>query len=99
MYLSVPMPDKKSSSGINISDCLMEFSKEEFLEKENSWWCEKCKKLQPAKKKIDIWKLPNILIICIKRFKVLKNHSVLKLNDVVNFPLNNLDLSPYVSSP
>lgn len=48
---------------------------------------------------MDIWKLPSILIICLKRFKHKNNSQVTKINDLVTFPINNLDLTPYISSP
>ena len=49
-----------------------------------------------AKKKIDIWKLPPILIVHLKRFEFTKSRAG-KIKDPVEFPLTNLDLKPYVS--
>jgi len=70
------------------------------LDGHNQWYCERCKKHQPAVKKMDVWKLPSILIVCLKRFRFggTKGQGS-KLDDLVSFPMNNLDLSPYVSSP
>ncbi|CDW76396.1 ubiquitin carboxyl-terminal hydrolase family protein [Stylonychia lemnae] len=100
MYLSVPIANQKDpSKPIQLQDCLEDFSKQEILDNQNKWYCEQCKKHQPASKKIDIWKLPSILIICLKRFKFMGRNKYLKINDMVSFPMNNLDLSPYVSSP
>jgi len=82
-----------------LQECLAEYSKREYLDGQNKWYCEKCKKHQPAVKKIDIWKLPSILIVCFKRFKLTTKNKYNKIEDHIEFPMNNLDLSPYVSSP
>jgi ubiquitin C-terminal hydrolase len=43
-------------------------------------------------KEIQFWNLPNVLIISLKRF----SNGIEKLNHLVDFPLENLDLSKYV---
>jgi len=42
---------------------LFAFSEEEMLKGENKWYCGKCKDHVSALKKMDIYKLPNILVI------------------------------------
>ena len=59
----------------------------------NEWYCENCKKKQRAKKKLEIYHTPKILIIQIKRFS-----HVNKINTKVDFPLKDLDLSKYILS-
>ena len=59
-------------------------------------YCPTCKKPQQATKKLDLWRLPEILVVHLKRFsysRYLKN----KLETFVDFPINNLDLSTYVA--
>ena len=46
-----------------------------------------------AKKKLDIWSLPDILIIHLKRFSPFR-----KLNTFVDFPLTGLDMSKFLKS-
>lgn len=65
MYLSLPIPDRDE---VSLMDCVNEYLKEETLDGENQWFCEKCKVKVDAIKKIDLWKLPTILIIHLKRF-------------------------------
>ena len=95
----------KKESNISLYDCLEAFSLEEKLEKENAWYCNKCNKHQLALKKLEIYKSPYILIVQIKRFKMKTNYAALsslvnRKNDcLINFPLDNLDLSPYVVGP
>eukprot|EP00380_Ascogregarina_taiwanensis_P017718 284816954_6 len=53
---------------VNLLDCLAEFQREEQLGPDNMWFCNRCKEHRQAKKKIDVWKLPKVLIIHLKRF-------------------------------
>ena len=93
MHLSVPIP---ASTNPTLEQCVQEFTKEETLEGEDKWKCPRCKAMQMAKKKIDIWKLPSILIVHLKRFEFTKSRAG-KIKDHVEFPLVNLNLKPYVS--
>jgi ubiquitin C-terminal hydrolase len=45
---------------------------------------------------MDIWKLPSILIVHLKRFEF-SSYKKSKIKEYVDFPLKNLDLSLYVS--
>lgn len=45
------------------------FTSEEELVGGDQWYCSRCKKFRDATKKFDLWKLPDILIIHLKRFK------------------------------
>ena len=58
------------------------------------WNCPQCKKPRDAAKIIEIWSLPRLLIIHLKRFKY--NVWRDKITTTVNFELDNLDLSRYV---
>ena len=87
---------------INIYDFFEAFRTEEKLEKENSWYCSNCKKNQEALKKQEIYRVPNILIVQIKRFDciteniyegLLKNK---KNESLVVFPIEGLDIRKYV---
>jgi hypothetical protein len=78
-------------------DCLVEFTKDETLP-DTSWRCPKCKTYVRAAKKIDIWKVPPLLIIHLKRFYYDKL-SYGKLGNRIEFPVTGLDISSYVSGP
>ncbi|ORY31587.1 hypothetical protein BCR39DRAFT_558054 [Naematelia encephala] len=82
---------KKAGKPISLEDCLDEFSKEETLGQDDLWYCPQCKKHQAATKKLDIYKAPDILVICIKRFGSSRRLSD-KLDNMVNFPIDGLDL-------
>uniref|UniRef100_A0A915JJC1 ubiquitinyl hydrolase 1 n=1 Tax=Romanomermis culicivorax TaxID=13658 RepID=A0A915JJC1_ROMCU len=52
-----------------LNDLLVWFSESERLQNENSWYCSTCKQHQEAEKTMQLWKLPPILIIHLKRFR------------------------------
>lgn len=56
-------------ASVSISECLENFEKEEVLGKDNEWFCPKCQDFVLAKKQMKIFKVPKILVFCLKRFK------------------------------
>ena len=82
---------EKNEDELNLLDLLENFGKKEKLTEENKWFCPKCKKEQLAEKKIEIFTIPEILILHLKRFK-----NNLKLGNLVNFPIENLDMEKYI---
>ena len=85
-----------------LNDCLNYFCEEELLNKENMWYCNKCKKHNIAKKQIKLYRMPKYLIIQLKKFENNKNffnYMNEKKKDVyIKYPINNLDLSDYVDN-
>ena len=82
-----------------LNDCLKLFCEEELLNNDNMWYCNRCKKHKPAKKQIRLFKLPNYLIIQLKKFKYSNGYfySSNDKNDIfIKYPINNLDLSNYI---
>ncbi|OWM69055.1 ubiquitin carboxyl-terminal hydrolase 8 [Punica granatum] len=82
---------------VSLYKCLEAFLTEEPLGPEDMWFCPRCKEHRQASKKLDLWRLPEILVIHLKRFsysRYLKN----KLETYVDFPIDDLDLSTYVAS-
>jgi ubiquitin C-terminal hydrolase len=96
-FLPLPIPDSsKSSSTCHIDDCFDEFCKTEHIDQYGKWFCEKCGELTNAKKSIKLWKLPQILIIQLKRFDY-DLRSYAKINTRVTYPLKSLDVNYHVS--
>ncbi|KAF9221344.1 cysteine proteinase [Gyrodon lividus] len=89
------MASEKKNKGISIDDCLIEFTKEEQLGEDDLWYCPRCKKHQQATKKFDLWKVPDILAVHLKRFS---NSRALrdKIDTFVDFPIEGLDLTHLV---
>jgi ubiquitin carboxyl-terminal hydrolase 8 len=71
MYLSLPIvnADSGSNKKTTLSDCLQAYLQEETLTGDNQWYCSKCQTHVDATKKTDLWIVPPILIIHLKRFK------------------------------
>ena len=63
------------------------------MEGENAWYNEKTKQREDILKRIVFWSLPNVLIITLKRFSP---DGQSKINGLIDFPLDNLELSKYV---
>ena len=55
----------------SIDNCITQLSMKEQLDKDNTWYCPKCKEHREAFKQLEIMICPKILIIQIKRFKPL----------------------------
>jgi ubiquitin carboxyl-terminal hydrolase 4/11/15 len=89
----LPIKKEENDKSIDITSCYKNFVKTEKLEENNEWYCGQCKKHQRATKKMEIYKSPHILIIHLKRFR---NNS--KIDAVVDFPINGLNISNYVIS-
>eukprot|EP00298_Acanthocystis_sp_HF-20_P012226 c19778_g1_i2.p1 GENE.c19778_g1_i2~~c19778_g1_i2.p1 ORF type:complete len:278 (-),score=123.72 c19778_g1_i2:55-888(-) len=96
MYLSLPIP--RNNLSVSLSDCIKLFSQKEKLEKDNQWYCPNCKTHRDATKQIQIWKLPQVLLIHFKRFEHNKFGRLSKRSDLVKFPLSNLSIDEFGSN-
>ena len=101
-FMALELPIKKigvenaatnSKIEIDVYDCLDSFVADEVLDDDNKWLNEKTGKKESVKKNIKFWNFPDILIISLKRF----NNSGRKIQKLVNFPIENLDLRKYVT--
>uniref|UniRef100_A0A0D9WVP5 Ubiquitin carboxyl-terminal hydrolase n=1 Tax=Leersia perrieri TaxID=77586 RepID=A0A0D9WVP5_9ORYZ len=86
---------KGNEDSVALHGCLEAFLKEEPLGPEDMWYCPCCKKHQQAMKKLDLWRLPEVLVIHLKRFSYTQ-FTRNKLETFVDFPIRDLDLSSYV---
>ncbi|XP_037049322.1 ubiquitin carboxyl-terminal hydrolase 15-like [Bradysia coprophila] len=85
----------QSRSSIALSECIHNFTTTEKLGADDSWYCPTCKKHQQATKKFDLWEVPNVLIIHLKRFSY-SRHWRDKLDTSVDFPITGLDMGAHV---
>ena len=83
---------------ITLGDCINNFCRQEKLEPGNEWYCPKCKKHTLATKKMELYYLPKILIICFKRF-MRESYRWRKNEQLVDFPINNLNMGDYMIGP
>jgi ubiquitin carboxyl-terminal hydrolase 4/11/15 len=82
---------------VDIADCIKAFTHEEILSDQDPWYCSECKEFRQAKKKFDLWKLPNILIVHLKRFSYTRMWRD-KISTLVDFPITGLDMSTFCSN-
>ncbi|XP_021652406.2 ubiquitin carboxyl-terminal hydrolase 8 isoform X2 [Hevea brasiliensis] len=87
---------RRPQESVSLYKCLEAFLKEEPLGPEDMWYCPSCKRPRQASKKLDLWRLPEILVVHLKRFsysRIIKN----KLETYVDFPVEDFDLSTYMA--
>ena len=78
---------------ISINKCFEEFTKVQTLDENNLYRCPKCKENIAARNKIELYKIPKILIIQLKRFE-----NGQKIKTFIDFPIKNLDISSFISN-
>ncbi|XP_021720584.1 ubiquitin carboxyl-terminal hydrolase 8-like [Chenopodium quinoa] len=88
---------KRPQEIVSLYRCLEAFLKEEPLGPEDMWYCPGCKQHRQASKKLDLWRLPEILVSHLKRFSYSK-YTKNKLEAYVDFPVDDLDLSMYIAN-
>ena len=89
--LDLPIPDQETPS---IYDCFNTFTSHEILEGENAWLNEKTGQKEDIQKYFTFWNFPKILVITFKRFSPCGQY---KKQTKIDFPLESLDLSKYIS--
>ncbi|KAJ8401395.1 hypothetical protein AAFF_G00386260 [Aldrovandia affinis] len=89
-------PQKKAF--FRLKDCIELFTTKEKLGAEDPWYCPNCKQHQQASKKLDLWTLPPVLVVHLKRFSY-SRYMRDKLDSLVDFPLSDLDMSEFLINP
>jgi ubiquitin carboxyl-terminal hydrolase 4/11/15 len=104
------LQQSSSSATVTLEYCLKEHTREEVLDCANSWYCSNCKKHQQARKMVKFWSahLPQVLVLVLKRFEFRDVSSLVgrqgmtyreKIDTLVDFPLEGLDLRPFCGDP
>jgi hypothetical protein len=92
-----PSIDKEKSktalTKIPLEKCLDKFNESEVLE---GIVCPRCHEENTLRKSFMLWRLPPVLIIQLKRFQFDRT-SRKKLNNRIDFPVKDLDLSNYIA--
>ena len=89
-YFILDLPIPTSSQQTTLIDCFDVFVGDELL---TGWINEKTNEKEPVRKNITFWSFPNILVITLKRYS---SYGRNKNCTLIDFPLDNLDLSKYV---
>lgn len=99
LYKSTAKKEKKT---LQLGDCLSKAFEREQLGEDDKWYCPKCKDHRTAFKKFDMWRLPNVLVVHLKRFQYRAGYmnfvSRSKIDCQVDFP-EVLDVAEYCKGP
>lgn len=77
---------KPKQKAILLSECLELYTSNEQLGQDDTWYCPRCKEHKQATKKLDLWRLPKLLIIHLKRFSYTRWYRD-KIETFVDFPV------------
>ncbi|CAK9137481.1 unnamed protein product [Ilex paraguariensis] len=97
VFKYVPATKKSRTEPLSLYTCLEAFLREEPLVPEDMWYCPQCKERRQASKKLDLWRLPEVLVIHLKRFSYSRSMKH-KLETFINFPIHDFDLTNYVAN-
>ncbi|XP_050663525.1 ubiquitin carboxyl-terminal hydrolase 2-like isoform X3 [Leptidea sinapis] len=89
--LSLPIPSR--TGNLKLQQCLQHFVREEELDGDEKPTCSKCGVRRKCLKWFTVQKFPKVLVLHLKRFSPTERFRG-KLNVLVEFPLNGLDMSP-----
>lgn len=82
--------DAKNNAPLSLTHCINAFTKEEDLDSV----CENCKRKTMCMK-MDIWRIPDILVFSLKRFAYVSGAPE-KIDQAVDYPLEGLDMAQWV---
>ena len=88
----------RKKHGVTLDECFAETARSEILSEENAWYCNRCKELRLASKTLEIWTVPDILVLHLKRFSAHRGFRD-KVDVLVDFPIEGLDLNGRVGLP
>lgn len=92
IYKERTMMNSMKSAPVSLTNCLELFTCEVIV---HEYFCSKCKKKGRAKRRVTLWKQPEILVIQLKRFVHDQYGNLEALKDEVSFPLHGLDLQNF----
>jgi ubiquitin carboxyl-terminal hydrolase 4/11/15 len=93
----LPTEQAHGSSARSLADCLELNRQRETLSEDDLWICEQCGEIVSPDKKVDIWSVPEVLVIHLKRFNSV-GFRVQKLDDYIDYP-DRIDLKDYIAGP
>ena len=95
VHRSVSEARNRYQGSRTLDECLGLFLAREQLDPSDSWMCPRCKEPRQAFKKMDIWRLPKVFIVHLKRFHCSRWRREKISNDVV-FDVDSWDVSKHL---
>ncbi|KAG7386074.1 hypothetical protein PHYPSEUDO_000666 [Phytophthora pseudosyringae] len=95
---TVPVVDDDSppTYAIPLAKCMDALMREEAISLEDHWVCERCGVPREGARVSAIWRLPDLVMVQLKRFQYLENQHKQKVRALVDFPLKGLDFSKWM---
>jgi len=90
---SINLAIPKTTETMTLDKCLQHYSDSDILE---DYRCDQCNETGHCTKTENLWKLPKYLIVHLKRFKGSSINCGQKINTLVDFPVEDLNLNPYL---
>jgi len=98
-FLDLSLQIAGRTGGCSVTDCLSAFTEVEILKKTDGYRCERCKRVVKATKQLQIYRLPKVLIVHLKRFSSSSGlgrfSSFSKNNNSVRITSRGLNFTPY----
>lgn len=107
--LDIEIPDNDALEGVSVDTCLSKYFEKSIINDDDDagaagsdkWVCDKCNTSAKSLKTCKLVKLPDMLVISIKRFKYneraerfLKNNACVKVNDVLDIDEHSISNAP-----
>uniref|UniRef100_K3X6K0 Ubiquitin carboxyl-terminal hydrolase n=1 Tax=Globisporangium ultimum (strain ATCC 200006 / CBS 805.95 / DAOM BR144) TaxID=431595 RepID=K3X6K0_GLOUD len=86
----------KRDTIITLDKCMDAFLKNESISLEDHWICERCGVAREGLRKSDLWRLPDLVMVQLKRFQYFENQHRQKVRAFVDFPIDGLDFSKWM---
>lgn len=95
---SVTVRAAAADTSLTFDECMHLFQQEERLSANNLWVCPVCKTGVAATKQLELFRLPRVLIVQLKRFSY-NSYFRDKITAYVDFPVRGLNLGAYLKKP
>ncbi|KAG6974020.1 hypothetical protein JG687_00000589 [Phytophthora cactorum] len=88
--------DSPPMYAVPLAKCMDALMREEAISLEDHWVCERCGVPREGTRLSAIWRLPDLVMVQLKRFQYLENQHKQKVRALVDFPLKGLDFSKWM---
>jgi ubiquitin C-terminal hydrolase len=93
---AVTEDDSPPLYAVPLTKCMDALMREEAISLEDHWVCERCGVPREGSRLSAIWRLPDLVMVQLKRFQYLENQHKQKVRALVDFPLKGLDFSKWM---